>query len=107
MAVINCPHCKKKVSDKAETCSHCHSPISALDAEKRILIRKENFLKKNQQLTNHSFIAMLLFCGGFLFLYWHSPQPESWQYQSAFASACLGFILYIVTRVRLILLKRK
>ena len=51
-------------------------------------------------------IAMLLFCGGFLFLYWQETKPGTWQYVTSIGSAVLGFILYIITRVRLILLKK-
>jgi uncharacterized membrane protein (DUF106 family) len=90
MAVINCPSCKKKISDKAKSCQYCQLELT----------------EKSQQLMNHSFIAMLLFCGGFLFLYWQDAQPGTWQYVIAIASTILGFILYIVTRVRLILAKR-
>lgn len=107
MAVINCPSCNKKVSDKAKTCSHCNIPINALDQEQLHAIEAEQRIKKKQTLMNHSFIAMLLFCGGFLFLFWQNAQPGSWQYYSSMASTVLGFILYLITRVRLVLLKRK
>lgn len=106
MAVIACPNCKKKISDKATSCSHCNLALGEIDASALSLLKKEKKIKQSQQLMNHSFIAMLLFCGGFLFLYWNNHQPGSWQYMSAFASSVLGFIIYIVTRVRLILLKR-
>jgi len=106
MAVINCPSCKKKISDKAKTCSHCQLDMSNLDADKIAQLKKVSAVEKSQQLMNHSFIAMLLFCGGFLFLYWQNAQPGTWQYIASITSAVLGFILYIVTRVRLILIKR-
>ncbi len=106
MAVINCPSCKKKISDKAKTCSHCQLDMSNLDADKIAQLKKVSVVEKSQQLMNHSFIAMLLFCGGFLFLYWQNAQPGTWQYIASITSAVLGFILYIVTRVRLILIKR-
>lgn len=107
MAVINCPGCKKKISDKAKTCSHCQLNLTELDAEKIAQLKRVSAVEKSQQLMNHSFIAMLLFCGGFLFLYWQNAQPGTWQYVVSIASAVIGFILYIVTRVRLILNKRK
>lgn len=107
MAVIDCPNCKKKISDKAPSCAHCNLSLGELDANELALVKKEQQIKKSQQIMNHSMIAMLLFCGGFLFLYWNNAQPDSWQYMSALSSTVLGFILYIVTRVRLILLKRK
>lgn len=106
MAVINCPGCKKKISDKAKNCTHCQLDLTALDAEKIAHLKKVSAVEKSQQLMTHSFIAMLLFCGGFLFLYWQNAQPGTWQYIVSITSAVLGFILYIVTRVRLILVKR-
>jgi len=106
MAVINCPNCKKKISDKAKSCEHCQIDLSALDADKIASLKRVSAVTKSQQLMNHSFIAMLLFCGGFLFLYLQDAQPGTWQYVVAIASTILGFILYIITRVRLILTKR-
>ena len=32
MAVINCPSCKKKISDKAKNCSHCQLDLTELDS---------------------------------------------------------------------------
>jgi len=107
MAVINCPSCNKKISDKAKTCSHCNMSINALDENQRAAIELEQRLKKKQSLMNHSFIAMLLFCGGFLFLFWRNAQPGTWEYTVSIASTVLGFIFYLITRVRLIFLKRK
>ena len=106
MAVINCPSCKKKISDKVKSCHYCQLDLTVLDADKIANLKRVSAVKKSQQLMNHSFIAMLLFCGGFLFLYWQDAQPGTWQYVSAITSTILGFILYIVTRVRLILTKR-
>ena len=106
MAVIDCPSCKKKISDKAKSCSHCQLDMTALDADKISEIKKMDKLKKSQQLMNHSFIAMLLFCGGFLFMYWQSVEQDSWQYMLALTSTVVGFILYIITRIRLVLIKK-
>jgi len=106
MAVINCPSCKKKISDKAKSCQHCQLDLTALDADKIDSIKRVSAVAKSQQLMNHSFIAMLLFCGGFLFLYSQNAQPGTWQYVTAITSTILGFILYLVTRVRLLLTKR-
>ena len=107
MAVINCPSCKKKISDKAKSCSHCNLVIAGVDQEQLQNIKQINAINLQQSLMTHSFIAMLLFCGGFLFLYWEDAQSGSWQYITAMTSTFLGFALYMVTRVRLILIKRK
>ncbi|REL27022.1 zinc ribbon domain-containing protein [Thalassotalea euphylliae] len=107
MAVINCPSCSKKISDKSEACSHCGIPLKGVDPDKLASFEREKKIKQQQSLMTHSFIAMLLFCGGFLFLFWQNAQPGSWQYISAMTSTVIGFILYIVTRVRILLVKRK
>jgi hypothetical protein len=106
MAVISCPSCKKKISDKAKTCSHCDIPIADVDQEKLAFIKQSNTIKQQQSLMNHSFIAMLLFCGGFLFFYMNDAKPGTIEYIGSIASTVIGFILYLVTRIRLLLLKR-
>ncbi|NMP32379.1 hypothetical protein HII17_12480 [Thalassotalea sp. M1531] len=107
MAVIHCPACNKKISDKAKSCTHCNIELQGLDRDKMASIKKENKIKQQQNLMNHSFIAMLLFCGGFLYLFWQNAQPGSWEYIASMTSTILGFVLYLVTRVRIILVKRK
>lgn len=107
MAVISCPSCKKKISDKSKTCSHCGIEIAGVDQGKLALIKQTNAIKQQQNLMTHSFIAMLLFCGGFLFFYLKDAQPGTIEYIASITSTVLGFILYLVTRVRLLLAKRK
>jgi hypothetical protein len=105
MAVINCPNCKKKISDKAKSCSHCDVNLSNVDAEQIASMKKINKINKSQSLMNHSFIAMLLFCGGILFMFWQNAQEGTWQYVTSLTSSVIGFIWYIATRVRLVMLK--
>ena len=105
MALINCPNCKKKISDKAKSCSHCQLDISGMDEEKLHTMKQVNMIKASERLMTHSFIAMLLFCGGIFWL-WQDSARESWQYYAAIATTAAGFILYIVTRFRILLLKR-
>jgi len=107
MAVINCPNCKKKISDKAKSCSHCQINLVNIDADQIASMKNTHKIKQSQSLMNHSFFAMLLFCGGFLFLFWKDAQPGTWQYISSISCAVIGFIWYIATRVRLLLLKYK
>ncbi len=106
MAIISCPNCRKKISDKAKTCTHCQINLVNLDEEKLASLKQVQKINKSQQIMTISFIAMLLFCGGFLFYYWQNVQPGSWQYYLSIGSTVIGFILYIITRVQLILLKK-
>ena len=107
MAVINCPSCKKKISDKAESCNHCGLSLQSLDSEQMANLNHVNRIRQAQRLMNYSFIAMLLFCGGFLFMFWDNVEQDTWQYQLAMTSTVLGFIFYIIIRVRLLFFKRQ
>jgi len=105
MAVINCPSCNKKISDKANSCSHCQLDLVDLDKDKIQSLSKVSYVQKHQSLMNHSFIAMLLFCGGFLF-FWQYANSGTWQYTASVTSTIAGFVLYLITRIRLLFLKR-
>ncbi|MBO9490543.1 hypothetical protein J7384_09220 [Endozoicomonas sp. G2_1] len=105
MALINCPNCKKKISDKAKSCSHCQLDIGNMDEEKLHTMRQVSLIKASERLMTHSMIAMLLFCGGVFWL-WQDGTQNSWQYYAAAGTTVAGFILYIVTRFRIVLLKK-
>jgi hypothetical protein len=106
MALIDCPSCGKKISDKAQSCQHCEFTISQASPED---LARKNSLKKylqRQGIQNQSMLAMLLFVGGFGFMYWGGVTQEDLQFKLAFAVAVIGFVWYIVNRVRLVFLKK-
>lgn len=107
MALIDCPSCGKKISSKAQTCSHCGFAFGNASSED--LVRKQN-LRKFQQIQSvqtQSMVAMLLFITGFAFMYWGGAQPGDTQHTVAIGCSVVGFGWYIINRVRLIFLKRK
>jgi len=106
MALVDCPACGKKISDKAATCQHCNFAIGHADPDD--LARKSalNLYLKKQKIQNQSMLAMLLFVGGFGFMYWGNTTAQDLQFKFAFAGAAIGFVWYIVNRVRLIFLKK-
>lgn len=107
MAVINCPKCNKKISDKAKICNHCQLSLVELDSDKMANLRHVKGIHRAQRLMNLSFIAMLLFCGGFLLMFWDNVQPGSWQHNSAIICTVIGFIMYIIIRALLLINKYK
>ncbi len=107
MAVINCPSCKKKTSDKAANCNHCGLSLQDIDSDKIASINNVNRINQAQRLMTYSFIAMLLFCGGFLFMFWDNVEQGTWQHYLAMTCTAIGFIFYIIIRIRLLLFKRK
>lgn len=106
MALTECPSCSKKISDKAKSCQHCG--FSRGKASNEDLLRKKNLqkFKISQSIQNQSMLAMLLFIGGFGFMYWGGVQPGDTQHTIAVGSSIVGFAWYIVNRVRLIIHKR-
>lgn len=106
MALIDCPSCGKKISDKAPSCQYCEFEIGQANPDD---IARKNALKKylkRQSVQNQSMLAMLLFVGGFGFMYWGGVTQEDIQFKLAFAVSVIGFIWYIVNRVRLLFLKK-
>lgn len=106
MALIDCPSCSKKISDKAQSCQHCDMTLETVNAED--IARKQNLKMylKNQKIQTQSMVAMLLFVAGFGFMYWGEAQPGGLQHNLAVGCSIIGFAWYIVNRVRLIMLKR-
>ncbi|GAC08085.1 zinc ribbon domain-containing protein [Paraglaciecola chathamensis] len=106
MALIDCPSCNKKVSDKAEECNHCGFALG--QASEEDIARKRNLQKylKSQKIQTQSMIAMLMFVTGFGFMYWGGAVPGELQYNIAVGVAVIGFVWYIVNRVRLVFVKK-
>ncbi|MGS2722053.1 hypothetical protein [Paraglaciecola aestuariivivens] len=106
MALIDCPSCNKKISDKAQSCQHCDFTLGNASSED--IARKQNLNKylTQQKIQTQSLIAMLLFVTGFGFMYWGNAVPGETQHSLAVTTAVIGFVWYIVNRVRLVFLKR-
>jgi hypothetical protein len=106
MALVDCPSCNKKISDKSPSCTHCGFSVAESTSED--LSRKQNLQKhlKSQKLQTQSMIAMLMFVTGFGFMYWGGALPGDLQYNIAVGSAVIGFVWYIVNRIRLVFVKK-
>ncbi|MGJ8682588.1 hypothetical protein [Paraglaciecola sp.] len=106
MALVDCPSCNKKISDKAKTCQHCEFSFGEASPEDIARKRNLNLYLKKQQVQTQSMIAMLLFVGGFGFMYWGGVSADDFQYKIAVGVSIIGFVWYLVNRVRLVFLKR-
>ena len=105
MALIHCPKCDKRISDKAETCQFCQHILVA-DPEKLDSERRINRIKKSSSLMNHSFIALILFIGGLAYTAWYTDEGASTDKLIAQGVTAVAFVWYLVTRVRIMLFKR-
>ena len=106
MALVDCPSCNKKISDKADSCQHCGLALGNASGED--IMRKKNLqnFMKNQRIQTQSMVAMLMFVCGFGFMYWGGALPGDIQHNIAAGTAIIGFVWYIVNRVRVIFLKK-
>ncbi|MDN4503303.1 zinc-ribbon domain-containing protein [Alteromonadaceae bacterium BrNp21-10] len=106
MALTNCPSCNKKISDKAKECSHCGFAIGSATEDDVRRKKVLNRVHKSQQLMTQSMIAMLMFIGGMGMMFWGDVDKGSTQYKWAMFAAFVGFVWYIVNRIRGIWLKK-
>jgi hypothetical protein len=106
MALVDCPTCSKKISDKAQNCQYCDFALGTVNVEDIARRQNLNQYLKSQSIQTQSMIAMLLFVTGFGSMYWGDAKPGGLQHSFAIGCALLGFVWYIINRVRMIILKR-
>ena len=77
MAIVSCPSCNESISSKNKVCPHCDLQLGEVSEEQLARIAARKRVKKQQMFMNHSFLALILFLGGFLYLYSRQPVPDS------------------------------
>ena len=103
MALIRCPSCGKRMSSVAKNCPKCGASTSGdLEAQRKI-----KQIKTASQLQTHSFLALTLFIAGVVIWFWGGVPAEGNRLYVGGACFAFGFIGYLITRVRIILNKRK
>ena len=95
--------CQKRISSLATQCQHCQANLSG-DNES---LTRITHIKKSAQLMNHSFLSLTLFIGGVVLWFWGGEPAEGIRSQIAVGLFVLGFVGYMITRVRMVLHKRK
>ncbi|RTE87206.1 MULTISPECIES: hypothetical protein [Gammaproteobacteria] len=108
MAIIKCPGCSKKTSDKAATCASCGFPIGEHDADS--LARKQVFQRNERlnKLVSYQMLAMLFFIAGIagVAIEW---QQTGWQQHMRIISLVVGsaaLACYLLVRGRIFWIKR-
>lgn len=105
MALVCCPSCKKRISNRARVCQFCHVNLTG-NIES---LTKISDIKHSSQLLTHTFASLTLFIAGVVIWFWNGITPDKMSSLRAWiAISCfiVGFVGYLVTRVRLILYKR-
>ena len=65
MTLFNCPDCGNEISDKAESCPKCGSPLNQEIIEKAKEEQKIEKAKEEEEIKNGKFIMMVIFHLGF------------------------------------------
>ncbi len=103
MALVECSNCGKRMSSVAKSCPACNASTSG-DTEAQRNIKK---IKLASQLQLHSFLAMTLFIAGVVIWFWGGEPAEGTRQYAGSVCFVFGFIGYLITRVRIIINKRK
>ncbi len=99
MALVNCPACSKRISNKSTVCPHCQSSINAVDdsAHEQAIYRVR--WKKSQRRQYLSFFTLLMFLIGTVFYWMGMDDPDHWHAVVGKILLAAGFIGYAVLRI--------
>lgn len=107
MAIIQCIVCGKKISSKAESCTHCGAKLKGTTEEQLERAAHLQRLRKNRRLQSLSFVAIIVFVVGFLLKFFPPAQDSKvWDTVSLYLLAA-GFLGYVVLRLWIMFNKRK
>lgn len=107
MAIVSCPFCGKKISNKASSCQHCGNVISDLDPQAVERFQRDNRLKKSQQINNLAMISIVMFLGSFLVFYFRHPEEGTWQQTLMYVVMGLGGLGYVAAKAMMVWFKRQ
>lgn len=121
MAIINCRVCNKRISSRAETCSHCGAIFSdegeVTNLETTQLVQK---MRKKARIQTLSFMAVIVFMIGVLL--WYFEQEVTLYLNTNYGLGysfgnqvmdvakyvlALGFVGYVAARIMIYLNKKK
>jgi len=103
MALIACPKCQKRISSKTKQCQHCKADLSG-NTESLTIISN---IERSNSLMNQSFIFLTLFIAGVVVWFWGGEPAQGLTSYAAIVCFVVGFSGYLVTRIRIVLHKRK
>ena len=113
MAIMNCPSCNQKISDKAKTCSNCQydlvkkSTSEGLTEEQLASKKHLAHIKKKYSLQMQAMTGIILVLLGASLWYFGGRGFSTISDILKLGMLATGAIWYLVTRVRLILFKKE
>ena len=108
MAIISCPSCNKRISSAAKTCQFCKSSFDdSFEDEKLMREMSNKRFSKMQRIQNLSFLAVLLFAGGSIMMYFGIKESDNDLADVGRIMLSTGFIGYIIARVMTFMAKTR
>lgn len=114
MALINCPSCKKRISDKAKECSHCQfnmvtkTTAAGVTEEQIQSNAKLKRIKLRYSLQMQAMAGIILFLLGIVLWYFLGDSGLSkLSHFIELGIAVIGAVWYLITRIRLIMFKKR
>jgi len=107
MAIVSCPFCGKKISSKAASCQHCGQNLADVTPDQLMRAARDKRMATAQSINNHAMLSMVLFLSSVLYYYFKEPDPESVQGYLTHLALGVGFLGYLVSKIRMIMHKRQ
>lgn len=107
MAIVSCPFCGKKVSNKSQSCQYCGNTLGEVSPEAAEKAHREIRYKQARSINNHAMLSVVLFLASFLYYYFWQPEHGSWQLDVNYlVMGCAG-LGYVISKARMVMFKRK
>lgn len=108
MAIIKCPSCRERVSDKRDVCPNCGFGISDHEVGLSLSAAQSRVRRKRSaQLQMHAYLATLLFVAGVAWMFWDTGGNVARASVPSMFLAGLGVVWYVAVRVLMVLRSRR
>lgn len=107
MAIVNCPNCAQRISDRAAVCPNCQFAIGEVAPE---VIEKTRIRRRREQiyrLRMASYTALTLFVAGVIWYWFSSNGFQSPPARGPILVMATGALAYFVLRVVTIWVRRQ
>lgn len=99
MALIDCPHCTKRVSSLAKVCSHCNRALGEVSEEEAERLALTRWKDRSYRALNISYVGLTLALAGAIWWWVNGDAGWGWPVpQHILLTAALGVVIYIAGR---------
>ena len=104
--IVKCPSCKKPVSDKAASCSHCGFSLDDVSVEAFKEQKRRSLRDRIYRLKMSSYLAITLLLAGAGWYFYETADLDLTPSMGPIILVALGSLAYLTVRVLLFINKR-